>query len=243
MDDQLALQRPGVVRDLELAEPALAPHQRSPLVVREVRIAAERTPRRVDVLDRAEQRLHQVQAVDADVAERVARLAVPRRQRAALVRRVLRAAQDVHAHDVSEFAGAHGREGAHDLRIEQQRVVDGQHQAPLAREHAEGAGLVGVLGDRLLDDHVAASLERGARHAGVGGGRCEHVDHVGPGGDQRVEIGVRGGAPARGVRGGPRGVEIGDPDQLDGGREGAHGGDVELADGARADEAGAIRGG
>jgi len=43
VDDQLRLHRLGVPRQLELAEAALAAHDRAPLVEREVRVAAERS--------------------------------------------------------------------------------------------------------------------------------------------------------------------------------------------------------
>jgi hypothetical protein len=125
VDDELALHRLDVPGELELPEAALAADHRAPLVEGQVGIATQRAPRRLDVLDRAEELLDQVEAVHADVAERVAGVAVVRRQRAALERRVLAAAQDVDRDDLPERARPHRVERARHLRVEQERVVDG----------------------------------------------------------------------------------------------------------------------
>jgi hypothetical protein len=89
------------------------------------------------------------------------------RQRAALERRILGAAQDVDRHDLPERARAHRGQRARDLRIVEQRVVDGDGLAPGAGQLGQRAALGGILGDRLLDEDVAAQLERGPRDLAV----------------------------------------------------------------------------
>ena len=75
VDDHLALHRLGVPGELELAEPALAAHQRAPLVEREVGIAAEARHSASTSSMLPEQLLDQVEAVHAEVAPRVAGVA------------------------------------------------------------------------------------------------------------------------------------------------------------------------
>src|SRR6185437_12106075 len=83
--------------ELELPHPALAADQRAPFIESQVGVARPRPPHGVDLLDRPQERLHQIEGVDAEVAEGIAGRAVLRRQRAARVGRVHRAAQDVDA--------------------------------------------------------------------------------------------------------------------------------------------------
>ena len=130
---------------------------------------------------------------------------------------------------------------------------------PVYIERGSGAQVWDVDGNEYLDFHngfgvmcvghanpviadgclYAGHGPGGGRDPGVGGGGREHVDHVGAGGDERVEVGKRGRAPPLGAGLGAGGVEIGDADQLDVGRELLDRGDVELADVACADHAGA----
>src|SRR5262249_19009124 len=148
---------------------------------------AEAAPLAVDALDRAEQLLDDVEAVDAEVAEGISRAAVPRRERAALVRRPLGAAEGVDRDDLPELARSDGVERAFDLRVEKERVVHADDEVLLLREVDDLATLGLVLGDRLLDEDVAAALECLERDRHVRGRRREDVDHVRSGVDERVE--------------------------------------------------------
>jgi len=240
VNDHLRLHRPRVPGQLELAEAASAPHDRAPLVECEVRIAAERAPLGLDVLDLTEELLHEIHAVHAEIAKWVARVAIPRRQRPAFEWRILRAAENVDGDDVAERAGLDGIERALDLRIVEQRMVDADGEALRRRDLADLLRVGFVLGDRFLDEHVTAALERGDRDLRVHRRRRQHVDHVRAGGDERVEIGEGLRAPFLGVRLRARGVEIGDADELDP-RQLLDRRDVKFADVAGADHAGAKR--
>ena len=135
----------------------------------------------------------------------------------------------------------HRVERALDLRIVEQRVVDASTVRPLRFASAADLERLGfVLGDRLLDQDVAAALERGERDLRVRRRRRQHVDHVRAGGDERVERCERGRAPLLGVRLRALAIEVGDADELDVGQR-LDRGDVELADVAGADHAGAKR--
>ena len=111
----------------------------------------------------------------------------------------------------------HRVERALDLRIVEQRVVDASRSRPFAvatRADLERLGL--VLGDRLLDQHVAAAFERGERDLGVRGRRREHVDHVGAGVDQLRRASSNAFVPHFSAFACARvAIEIGDADELD----------------------------
>ena len=138
--------------------------------------------------------------------------------------------------------GLHRVERALDLRIVEQRVVDARGEALLpsrARPIFERLGL--VLGDRLLDQHVAAALERGDRDLRVRRRRREHVDHVRARLDQLRRAMSYAVVPHFSAFACARfAIEIGDADELDIG-ESLHRCDVELTDVACADHAGAKR--
>jgi len=139
-----------VAGQLELPLTALAADHRAPVVEREVGVGAHRAPLGLDVLDRSEQLLDQVEAVHAEAAERMPRVAVPRWQRAALVRWVLQAADEVDGDDVTDVAGLDRVERALDLRLGEERVVvrrDG-HRCSLPDS------------SDLLDEHGAGDLGR-----------------------------------------------------------------------------------
>src|SRR5205085_3979837 len=83
LDDDLVLQRPDPEGKLHLPEPVRAARDGAPVVVDEVAVAAALTEVGVDLLDGTQERLDDVEGVDAEIAERIPGRAVLRWQRAA----------------------------------------------------------------------------------------------------------------------------------------------------------------
>ena len=80
----------------------------------------------------------------AEVAPRIAGVAVLRRQRATLVGRVLGAAEDVDADDLSDRARADLFEGAQHLGVVEERVVHRGDEALRVRKLPDAARVLGL---------------------------------------------------------------------------------------------------
>ena len=117
------LQRANVPRQPHVADPALAADDHVPLVEAEIRVAAARGEDGLDALDLAEHRAQQVEPVHAEVAEGVAAVAVVRRQRAVLPRRVGRAAEVLGADRLADPTRGDGVEHVSHVGVGEQRVV------------------------------------------------------------------------------------------------------------------------
>jgi hypothetical protein len=231
------LQRAHVPRQPQVADPPLAANHHVPLVEAEIRVAAARGEDGLDALDLAEYRAQQVEPVHAEVAEGVASLAVVRGQRATRPGRVGRAAEVLGADRLADPTRRDRGEHVSHVGVGEQRVVHA-HAACSPRRRGGEPRAVGVAGrERLLDQHVAAALERLQRDLRVRVGRREHVDHVDAGRDHGLE--VRKDADTAGVgcealR--PRRIPIGDT-YRHGARDLRHRVEVYPGDRARADEA------
>ena len=174
--------------------PLLAGDQRPPVVERQVRIAAARLPGRVHLLDRAQERLDDVEAWmprsrngypavrywGGTPAPATGGYSEPRRMSTATTSPSLPARTDSRA-DCTW--GSQSSECA-----------DADLLALRPRQIAQPHALVRVGRERLLHEHVAPGLQRLGRHRRVGVRRRDDVDDVGARGAQR---GQRLRRPAR----------------------------------------------
>ena len=122
----------------------------APVVVSQVASPEPARQAGVDALDRP-RKASNVEAVNAEVAERIAGAAVLGRQRAARVGRIERAAQDVDRDQVTERAGAHlvERVGSADRKSSEcETPTSSPRLSQIAQPHA----VLGVGGERLLDE-------------------------------------------------------------------------------------------
>ena len=190
LDDHLALERLHVPGELELAEPIPTAHLRPPFVVGQVGVAAQAGPVGFDVLDGAEERLEQVQRVHAQVAERVAGRPILRRQGAARIGRIGRAAQDIDGDHPAKPSLPDRCQSPPHLGVKEQRVVDACPQPFLGRQGFDLLAVAHFDRQRLLHQHVAAQGEGFQRHGRVSVGRREDVDAIGSRLSQRRERGV-----------------------------------------------------
>jgi hypothetical protein len=128
LDNHLALKRLDVPGELELAHAIAAAHLGTPFVEGEVGIAAEALIVAVDMFDGAEERFEEVQGMDGQVAEGITSGTVLRRQWPPHVRRINGTAEDIDGDDPAELTLADQLQGAADLGIEKQGVVDADGQ-------------------------------------------------------------------------------------------------------------------
>ena len=215
LEDDLVLQWVDVPGQLKLPDTPGAVDDRPPLVEGQVAIAAQAAPAGANVLDRAEKGLDDVEAMDAQVAEREPGLAIVRGQRTTSVGRIDGTAQDVDGNQAAQTPGLHVEQCPAHLRIEQERVAYAQREPLALGELCHGLEIGDVGGARFLDENMATrsqGLERNRRMA-FGGG--QDVDDVYAPLEQVFERGRGGDAETPGELLGPFLVEVGQSLNLD----------------------------
>ena len=215
LDDDLALHRLDIPRQLELSQAVTAAHHRPPLVEAQVGIAALGLPYRAHPFDRPEEGLKQVEGVHAEVPKGIRGRAVLRGQGPAAVGRIHRSSQDVDGDDLPELARAHQLEPADNLGIEQQGVVDRGRPTGATSRRLDAEAVRHAGGERLLHQHIAAEAERGDGDVGVVVGWSQNVDRVRAGLAQRRQRGVALRAQPLGQRLGSLRQAVGHADQID----------------------------
>ena len=200
-----------------MAGAPLALEQRPPFVEDQVRIAqAAGVIADFGLADRPEKGLQQVQAVDPQVLKRVRAVAkLGRLPGAAGIRRVIRAAKEIGARDLSANPGAQLLERLEDDRIHARRVIHGKRHAFLAGLGDHPVAIGGGLRHGLLDENVAAHFHGFERQLRVGCRRRQHMNNL----RGRVFHGLQGGKYGRNLKLlrqclGAILIEVGDPDNL-----------------------------
>ena len=186
-----------VPRQLELAEPALAAHHRAPLVEREVRIAAERAPRR----RRRPRSARAAPGSGTGSARRCRGTDSRRRDTTAAAGRLRTAGTPSRAGCRPTRSGRARRratdvERALDLRIVEQRVVDGRDEALLlrrARPIASASASSSAIGFSISTWQPRSSAAS-ATFACDDGGVSTWITFA-PAAIERVEVGERAACP------------------------------------------------
>src|SRR5262249_38131461 len=187
--------------------------------------------------DLAERGTQEVESVHAEVAERVAAVAVVLGQRAVLPWRIGRAAEVLGADRLPDTTRGEDVEHVAHLGIGEQRVVHADGENAQRGRHRQLPALDVADREGFLDEHVAATLERLHGDLRVGPRWREDVDHVDAGVDHGREVWKDADAAQSGREvARPLRVAVGDAHQH-GAREPCHGLEMDPRDRAGADEA------
>jgi hypothetical protein len=154
--------------------------------------------------------------VYAEVAKWIRALPDHAWQGAASVGRVVGTAQHIDGQYIADLAGFHQRQRLHDHRVEVVGVIHRKQQSLVARPRDHRVTFGDRVGHRLLDEDVAAHVERLQGQRAMACWRREHVDRVGLPGAERGKIrGHELDAEGFRQRAGGGLVEIADTDDLD----------------------------
>jgi hypothetical protein len=192
---------------------------------------------------RSEEGFQGIQAMHAQVAERIRALGDRARQRATGIRRIFRVAHDLHRHHVADASVAHGLHGLHEHGIEEVGVVHAELQLARARGGDHRLAIGHRIGHRLFHQHMAAHVHRPQGDGGMEGRRRQHIDRLGTLVRQFVQMGRDARhleAVGQRLRRGE--VRVADADDVDEIQLG-QGGEVMGGDIARADDGNAQAGG